>query len=287
MGLAACLAMMGLVQFLGKPTAILAAVCGLLINFYILADHFDGLQAKKYDRASRFGEFLDHFCDFISGACIIVAVYAFTEMSFVWLIWVSVAYACAFIASHFEHNASGTLCFPLLGPLEALVIAIAFFFIATINPDYWVGNRVLGIRYQYVFVGVFLVGFLWCTWTSIFRIRLSLSACHFGFVAGVSCLAICPMLLPDSWPQFWLMLIAFSAANVASVLAGERLQAPRLVCRELPVLAGVGTVIAFQMDLAASLYVPISLVLLVYAVVRSAKYTYQAASELRRVSVRQ
>src|ERR1700761_5468649 len=78
MGLVACLAMIPLVQLLPAQTAMLAVICALLVNAYILADHFDGLQARKYDRASRFGEFLDHFCDFFSSACIIAAAYAFT-----------------------------------------------------------------------------------------------------------------------------------------------------------------------------------------------------------------
>ena len=59
-GLAACLSMFGIVLIADGRTAGLAALCVVLINVYILADHFDGMQAKKYNRASRFGEFLDH-----------------------------------------------------------------------------------------------------------------------------------------------------------------------------------------------------------------------------------
>lgn len=278
MGLVACLVMIGLVQFLTAPTAVLAAICSLLVNVYILADHFDGLQAKKYDRASRFGEFLDHFCDFFSGACVIAAAYTFTTMSSDWLTWVSVAYVLAFSASHFEHNASGTLFFALFGPLEALVIACLFFFAEWLRPDYWTDNHLGGIRYQYLFATFILLGFIWCTWSTFFRIRLSLRVCHFEFAAGAICLGACSLLLPQAWLQFWIVLILFGAANVASVLTGERLQPPRLACRELPWLAGLVAVAAYCSNYPSSIYMPASSVLAAYAAVRSGIYMHRTVS---------
>jgi phosphatidylglycerophosphate synthase len=281
-GLAASLSMLGFVRLSDGRTAGLAALCAVLINVYILADHFDGMQAKKYDRASRFGEFLDHFCDFFSGACIIVAAYSFTDMSSTWLVIVSVSYVFAFIASHFEHNASGELRFPLVGPLEALVIASGFFLVAFLHQDYWITNRFMGVQYQYLFAATFLFGFLWCTWTTISRMKPALRPCHFEFAAGVVLLGICSLLLQDAWRQLLLVMVLFSAANTASVLAGERLLTPKLACRELPLLAGVCTAVFCGLGLAGPAYAPWCNALLGYAALRSALYMYQTIFHLRR-----
>ena len=286
MGLVACLAMIPLVRILPARTAVLAAICALLVNFYILADHFDGLQARKYDRASKFGEFLDHFCDFFCGACIIAAAYAFTTMSSPWLTWVSVAYVLAFTASHFEHNASGTLFFALVGPLEALVVAGLFFFAEWLHPEDWIDSHVLGMSAQYLFAGAVLAGFVWCTWSTFSRIRVSLLRCHFEFAAGVICLGACPLLLPHAWLQCWLVLILFAGANVASVLAGERLQPPQLACRGLPWLAGLVAVVDRFAALPASVSVSASALLVAYAAIQSGTFMYRTASRFRLESTR-
>ena len=281
-GLTACLSMFGIVLIAGGRTAGLAALCVVLLNVYILADHFDGMQAKKYNRASRFGEFLDHFCDFFSGASIIVAVYSFTDMSSTWLVFVSIAYVFAFIASHFEHNASGDLRFPLVGPLEALAIASCFFLLAFLHQDYWIRNNILGVQYQYLFAGTFLFGFLWCTFTTMSRMKPALKSCHFEFAAGVILLGLCSLVLPDAWRQLWLIMVFFSAANTASVLAGERLLTPKLVCRELPVLAVASTAVFYSLGLAVSDYTLWCNILLAYAVLRSAVCMYQTVFHLHR-----
>jgi phosphatidylglycerophosphate synthase len=45
------------------------------ILFYAVADHFDGMHARKTHRCSDFGEFLDHFCDYLSRFFLMLLIY--------------------------------------------------------------------------------------------------------------------------------------------------------------------------------------------------------------------
>jgi hypothetical protein len=91
-----------------------------------------------------------------------------------------------------------------------LVIASGFFLVAFLHQDYWIRNELMGIQYQYLFAATFLFGFLWCTFTTMSRMKPALRPCHFEFAAGVALLGLCSLLLPDAWQQLWLILVLFS-----------------------------------------------------------------------------
>jgi phosphatidylglycerophosphate synthase len=86
------------------------ATITFLISYYY--DCMDGNYARKYDMVTDFGDFYDHFCDFLKVALILFAMFKKNpnKFKFVFLILVffytlsSVHIGCQEKASHVKHN---------------------------------------------------------------------------------------------------------------------------------------------------------------------------------------
>lgn len=131
------------------------------IFFYAVADpdHFDGMHARKTDRCSDLGEFLDHFCDYLSGFALILMVYLINNFSFGILLFFSVLYSVGFVAAHVEHVRASRLYFGRFGPLEAVIGVSIYLLAGAIVPSVWLNHGSTPTILSYAFIIVYALGF--------------------------------------------------------------------------------------------------------------------------------
>ena len=229
-GLVACLSMPAMLAYWETPSAMLALACGLVVHYYTLTDQFDGMQARRLNRKTELGAFLDHACDFTNGQIIIWAGFQLVDVSWYWLVATSSAYTIAFLTSHFEHWTSGTLYFGAIGPLEALLVATAFFLTYSIAPETWMTPLVAQLTGGHALIILYLVGFGWNTVSVYLRLRsVFLPTCGIPILAV--CLAGAAALWSNTTAQlFWLIQLSCGSINGLYSLCG-----PSVVVRSLPV----------------------------------------------------
>jgi phosphatidylglycerophosphate synthase len=213
-GLVACLAMLAMLLSLKAPSAVLALVSALAIHAYTLADQLDGMQARRTNRTSALGGFLDHACDFINGQIIIWAACLLVDAGATWLIAVSSAYTFAFLTCHLEERTSGTLHFGAVGPLEGLLAVTLFLLVYAVAP------RALMTP---------LVGLGWAALSVALRLRAAfLPAC------GLPILAICLAGAAALWSNAHAELYWLIQLGCGAIYAICSLYAPSSIVRALP-----------------------------------------------------
>lgn len=229
-GLVACLVMLAMLAYWEASRAMLALACGLAVHYYTLADQLDGMQARRLDRKTHLGAFLDHACDFTNGHMIIWASFQLVDVSWYWLVVTSSAYTIAFLTSHFEHRTSGTLYFGAVGPLEALLVATVFFLTYSVVPAAWTTPLVGQFTPGHALTLFYLVGFGWNAVSVYLRLRFAfLPACGIPILA--ICLAGAAALWSSTTPQlFWLIQL-----GCGSIYGLYSLYGPSAVIRDLPV----------------------------------------------------
>ena len=108
--------------------SVLAVLFAVLIHFYLVLDHIDGMQAKKTGTSSPLGEYLDHFLDVFHGAISIIGIFALIRIEsptlFFGLLWLTYL---AFAATMVEEKETGVIRFGYIGSMEAVLFFIAFF----------------------------------------------------------------------------------------------------------------------------------------------------------------
>jgi phosphatidylglycerophosphate synthase len=229
-GLVACLSMLPMLAYWEAPRAMLALACGLAVHYYTLTDQLDGMQARRLNRTTDFGAFLDHACDFTNGQIIIWASFQLVDMSWYWLVAASSAYTITFLTSHFEDRTSGTLHFGAIGPLEALLVATVFLLTYSVAPEVWMTPLVAQFTGGHALIIFYLVGFGWNSLSVYLRLRsVFLPTC------GIPILAICLAGAASLWsstaaPVFWLIQLSCGSIYGLYALCG-----PSVAVRFLPV----------------------------------------------------
>ncbi len=229
-GLAACLAMLAMLLSWKAPSAVLALVSALAIHAYTLADQLDGMQARRTNRTSALGGFLDHACDFINGQIIIWAACLLVDAGATWLIAVSSAYTFAFLTCHLEERTSGTLHFGAVGPLEGLLAVTLFLLVYAVAPEALTTPLVLGFTAGHALLLFYVIGLGWAALSVALRLRAAfIPAC--GLPILTICLAGAAALWSsDNAELYWLIQLGCGA-----IYAICSLYVPSPIVRALPV----------------------------------------------------
>ncbi len=192
----------------------LALWFSLLIHFYIVGDHLDGMHAKETGTSSPLGEFIDHYLDIYNSAILIAACFVFIRIDSPWvyygMLWISYL---AFAATMVEQKERGELYFGPIGSLEGLFLIQAFFvtWVFPAGRELWRSSMWNDFTWEWAIV---IVGALGCLFTVLdILIRLKRSPVPFN-VFGVASLALCYVLVTGTQSQFtgWWFL-AFYCGN--------------------------------------------------------------------------
>jgi phosphatidylglycerophosphate synthase len=120
-------AMLALAWFAEAPAG-LAPACLILMAGYVIYDHADGMHARRLGLSAPLGEFLDHYLDAFHGPIAVLVIFLVAGQSPSGLLaataW-SVSLAGA--ATMVEQRETRVLHFGILGPLEGMLMALAFF----------------------------------------------------------------------------------------------------------------------------------------------------------------
>ncbi len=128
LGSSACMwVMLGLATTAANATA-LAPWCLALMAGYVIYDHADGLHSRRTGTSSPLGEFLDHFTDVFHGSIAVVVMFLVAGRGdsalLVPVLWVV---ALAGAATMVEERERKELYFGFIGPLEGMLLTIAYF----------------------------------------------------------------------------------------------------------------------------------------------------------------
>ena len=121
----------------------------LLISFcmlaYLVGDHLDGMQAKRTGTGSALGEFCDHYLDAFNNGIISFTLFtAFGTTNTILIGSVIAISYLAHIAIFYEQFKTGWLTFEKLGSLEAVLLTVLIFALASIDVvDAWLKLNVI------------------------------------------------------------------------------------------------------------------------------------------------
>jgi phosphatidylglycerophosphate synthase len=128
LGSSACMwVMLGLAMMVTDAAAF-APWCLVLMAGYVIYDHADGMHSRRTGTSSPLGEFIDHYTDAFHGPIAVVVMFlvAGHEQSPLLgpALW---AVALAGAASMVEERERKELYFGCIGPLEGMLLTLAFF----------------------------------------------------------------------------------------------------------------------------------------------------------------
>ena len=110
---------------------------GLLIFFYAIGDHFDGMQAKRTGTSSALGELCDHYLDiFVNGILVYILCLVFNitnPILIAFLLWTGYL---PHAATFYEQFSTKWLHFEKIGSLESILMFSSFIMISAIEPVY-------------------------------------------------------------------------------------------------------------------------------------------------------
>lgn len=119
--------MLALAAIASDPAG-LAPWCLALMAAYVIYDHADGMHSRRTGTSSPLGEFLDHYADAFHGPITVVVMFLVAGRAdsplLVVLVW---AVALAGAAIMVEERERKELHFGVLGPLEGMLLGLAFF----------------------------------------------------------------------------------------------------------------------------------------------------------------
>lgn len=198
-------------------------MCAAVVYVYLLADHLDGMQARRTNSGSKLGATLDHLCDFFNGCFIILGACSASGASRAMLVVTTLLFVIAFTVSHLEVALRKELWLGdelWLGthtPLEGLLI-IAVYFLAC---------RYIGAAY-WLFAIYFIYKFLAVIMSVKHRIGTEI---HRNYV--IFCTIVAAILLP-TWLEagllgllFWLSVVIFAGTYLHELLATGSVIVPR------------------------------------------------------------
>ena len=110
---------------------------GLLIFFYAIGDHFDGMQAKRTGTSSALGELCDHYLDiFVNGILVYILCLVFhitNPILVAFLLWTGYL---PHAATFYEQFSTKWLYFEKIGSLESILMFSSFIMISAIDTVY-------------------------------------------------------------------------------------------------------------------------------------------------------
>lgn len=231
-GLCACLLIPALFQVGMAPAEkIYSLTCCMLIYIYMVSDHLDGMHAERTRSGTAFGAMLDHLCDFIDGSLIALGAFWSVGFSLSTFILITMFYILAFSISHLEVVVRGELWLGRLGPLEGLVVVIAF--LASWGTG--AGRAIWGARLPglggipayWILIGAFLVGFSSTIGHAAARLRWQIDQRYVGFVGIVIFFGICQILCaPADSMALWAVMVGYAGRYVLELLTAAPGEVP-------------------------------------------------------------
>ncbi len=191
---------------LGKLAMMSSAI---LLIMYAVFDQLDGMQARRLNRASPFGDFLDHWVDTIIANNLTVPVMVMLQLdhSRMWLM--AFIASLAFWAHNWETRNSNYRSLPVIGGLESVWTGLA---IMTVTSIY--GLQVWRLEWQSISLldAVYWYGIAALAWVVIKAVRTSQVRLmdYLGFIGTL--LPICIwhlMLAPVFEPEPLIIWVSF------------------------------------------------------------------------------
>jgi len=210
----------------GLAPELYLGVCIVCIYIYTMGDHLDGMQATATDTKSPLGKFLDHYCDALSGAIIIVGFARLVGVpagpvlfGSLWLFFV------AFVATYVEELENQRLVFGAVGSLEAIAVVLTFlltFFFPPIRT-FWMTAVIPGFPNYWSVILLANAGFAVTTIKIVARLRIP--PAQFVLFAGCSLLLTVFLSFHEGVTDFqgWLALTLYGAVYLASVMRSQAL----------------------------------------------------------------
>jgi phosphatidylglycerophosphate synthase len=198
-------------------------MCAGAVYIYTVADHLDGMQARRSRLGTPLGALLDHLCDFFNGCFIVLGACAASGTYHFILILMTFLFVIAFTISHLEAAVRRELWLGdefWLGthtPLEGLIVIMAYFLVSRyIGEWYW----------------LFLAYFLYKLLAVILNVQRRLwhnSHGQFYQFVVIFLITLIPAWLHDGLLGilFWLVSVLFSGAYLFEVLAIRSEVGPR------------------------------------------------------------
>lgn len=128
LGSSACMWVMLALTATAADPAGLAPWCLALMAAYVIYDHADGMHSRRTGTSSPLGEFLDHYTDAFHGPITVAVMFLVAGRADSPLLPVLVwAVALAGAAIMVEERERKELHFGVIGPLEGMLLGLAFF----------------------------------------------------------------------------------------------------------------------------------------------------------------
>jgi phosphatidylglycerophosphate synthase len=206
-------------------------ICAVLTYCYCVADHLDGMQARRTMENSMFGALLDHICDFFNGSLIALGVCLSIGLPSSVLVIISIFYIVTFSILHLEALVKGELWLGRLGALEGLLILIFFFASWSTLPgrSIWEASLpvLLSIPTYWLLIGLFLIGFSLTIGLAVTRFRSSIDKRYICFCWIIILFGICQICFaPVNSIAIWEVMIVYAGRYVLELLIARDGQVP-------------------------------------------------------------
>lgn len=128
LGSSACMWVMLVLATTAADATVFAPGCLALMIGYVIYDHADGMHSRRTGTSGPLGEFLDHYADAFHGSIAVVAMFLVADRAnspllatVLWMVTLAGA------ATMVEERERKELYFGFIGPLEGMLLTIAFF----------------------------------------------------------------------------------------------------------------------------------------------------------------
>tara|TARA_Y100001970_G_C14247063_1_gene869042 strand:- start:885 stop:1877 length:993 start_codon:yes stop_codon:yes gene_type:complete len=185
----------------------------LAIIFYVIFDHFDGLQAKLTLTGSPLGEILDHFSDVFNSSIIIFILFKSLQIELKWLFYFSVwVNLIAFSVTYLEQCILRKLYFGKIGSLEGVIMILIILcsLMTTQGKIFWTRQSIFDYPVYIFLVFTLILGVIYTVITSLKRLKyFPKSFLHF-LITGSILFYFCTNN-QISWYLNFLVINAYSA----------------------------------------------------------------------------
>ncbi len=125
------------VSFYHEAIPFAPVIISILVYAYLIGDHLDGAQAKRTNRSSAFGEFMDHYLDTFNTGILSLIIHNIYNLSFLTIvIAITITYSLH-AATIYRHNKTGFMVFEVFSSFEAVLISIAIILLS-VQPAFFV-----------------------------------------------------------------------------------------------------------------------------------------------------
>jgi phosphatidylglycerophosphate synthase len=226
-GLVSCLSIPVMIVMGARRDSLLFSLsCAVATYFYTVADHLDGMQARRVGSGTYRGTILDHICDFINGCFIILGAFWASGMSIFTLAVLTTFYILAFSITHLEVVLRRELRLGALGPLEALLATLVFFATMSVGATrvIWEANAASQWPIYWLLIAFFLYWFLSIIWSTAGRIWSLIDSRYIVFAGLVVLLGFDQLAVaaaPDAALAVWAATVACAAGYVLELLVAD------------------------------------------------------------------